>query len=152
MRKSVTFLVRTMVLTVVLLACMAPIVMGQKKIANSFYVRPLIGTHGEGNTYPGAVAPFGMIQISPDTEDDLWETASGLCHNWVNPGLYKALNQIRIQAIALGSHILMKWLARDTILCGSGIKRSVLNVLPVTELACYVSPSQNQIVHRSWSI
>ncbi|MBK7172108.1 MAG: GH92 family glycosyl hydrolase [Bacteroidales bacterium] len=77
MRKSVTLLVRSMSLTVILVACMAPIVMGQKKIANSLYVRPLIGTHGEGNTYPGAVAPFGMIQISPDTEDDLWETASG---------------------------------------------------------------------------
>jgi len=41
------------------------------------FIKPLIGTFGEGNTYPGAVAPFGMIQISPDTEDELWETASG---------------------------------------------------------------------------
>jgi predicted alpha-1,2-mannosidase len=40
-------------------------------------IRPLVGTQGEGNTYPGAVAPFGMLQISPDTEDSLWETASG---------------------------------------------------------------------------
>ncbi|NVO18565.1 MAG: glycoside hydrolase family 92 protein [Bacteroidetes bacterium] len=43
----------------------------------SDFVKPLIGTNGEGNTYPGAVAPFGMIQLSPDTEDNLWETASG---------------------------------------------------------------------------
>ncbi len=41
------------------------------------YVRPFVGTQGEGNTYPGAVAPFGMIQISPDTDKELWETASG---------------------------------------------------------------------------
>jgi predicted alpha-1,2-mannosidase len=41
------------------------------------YVRPLVGTQGEGNTYPGAVAPFGMMQLSPDTEQWLWETASG---------------------------------------------------------------------------
>lgn len=41
------------------------------------YVRPLVGTQGEGNVFPGAVAPFGMIQLSPDTEDSLWETASG---------------------------------------------------------------------------
>ncbi len=41
------------------------------------YVRPFVGTEGEGNTYPGAVAPFGMIQISPDTDKELWETASG---------------------------------------------------------------------------
>jgi predicted alpha-1,2-mannosidase len=43
----------------------------------SSYVRPLIGTQGEGNVYPGPSAPFGMIQISPDTEKALWETASG---------------------------------------------------------------------------
>ncbi|MFT4076553.1 MAG: hypothetical protein QM647_13600 [Asticcacaulis sp.] len=30
-------------------------------------VNPLIGTGGEGHTYPGAVAPFGMVQLSPDT-------------------------------------------------------------------------------------
>ena len=41
------------------------------------YVLPLVGTQGEGNVFPGAVAPFGMIQLSPDTEDSLWETASG---------------------------------------------------------------------------
>lgn len=41
------------------------------------YVRPIIGTQGEGNTFPGATAPFGMVQFSPDTEMYLWETASG---------------------------------------------------------------------------
>jgi predicted alpha-1,2-mannosidase len=41
------------------------------------YVRPFVGTQGEGNTYPGAAAPFGMIQLGPDTEKRLWETASG---------------------------------------------------------------------------
>lgn len=41
------------------------------------YVRPFVGTQGEGNTYPGAVAPFGMIQLGPDTDKELWETASG---------------------------------------------------------------------------
>jgi predicted alpha-1,2-mannosidase len=41
------------------------------------YVRPLVGTQGEGNTYPGPSAPFGMIQLSPDTDNELWETASG---------------------------------------------------------------------------
>ena len=41
------------------------------------YVNPFIGTQGEGNTFPGATAPFGMVQISPDTENSLWGTASG---------------------------------------------------------------------------
>lgn len=29
---------------------------------------PLVGTGGEGHTFPGAVAPFGMVQLSPDTD------------------------------------------------------------------------------------
>ncbi|MEN5074129.1 GH92 family glycosyl hydrolase [Isoptericola cucumis] len=30
------------------------------------YVNPFIGTKDDGNTYPGAAAPFGMVQLSPD--------------------------------------------------------------------------------------
>src|SRR5512135_2886724 len=43
----------------------------------SDYIRPFVGTQGEGNTYPGPSAPFGMVQLSPDTDRDLWDTASG---------------------------------------------------------------------------
>ena len=31
-------------------------------------VDTFIGTQGEGNTFPGASAPFGLIQVSPITE------------------------------------------------------------------------------------
>jgi predicted alpha-1,2-mannosidase len=31
-------------------------------------VDPFIGTGGDGHTFPGAVVPFGMVQLSPDTE------------------------------------------------------------------------------------
>jgi predicted alpha-1,2-mannosidase len=31
-------------------------------------VDPFIGTGGEGHSFPGAVAPFGMVQLSPDTD------------------------------------------------------------------------------------
>lgn len=31
------------------------------------YVNPFIGTQDDGNTFPGASVPFGMVQISPDT-------------------------------------------------------------------------------------
>jgi predicted alpha-1,2-mannosidase len=30
-------------------------------------VNPFIGTQNSGNTFPGASAPFGMVQVSPDT-------------------------------------------------------------------------------------
>ncbi|MDH4745523.1 GH92 family glycosyl hydrolase [Sphingomonas sp. CBMAI 2297] len=33
-----------------------------------WFEAPLVGTGGEGHTFPGAVAPFGMIQLSPDTD------------------------------------------------------------------------------------
>lgn len=32
------------------------------------YVNPLIGTEGMGHTFPGATVPFGMVQLSPDTD------------------------------------------------------------------------------------
>ncbi len=41
------------------------------------YVNPFIGTGGHGHTYPGASAPFGMMQLSPDTRHDGWDGCSG---------------------------------------------------------------------------
>lgn len=32
------------------------------------FVDPMIGTGPEGHTFPGATAPFGMVQLSPDTQ------------------------------------------------------------------------------------
>lgn len=34
----------------------------------SDWVNPLIGTAGMGHTFPGACAPFGAVQLSPDTD------------------------------------------------------------------------------------
>lgn len=31
-------------------------------------VDPFIGTEGDGHVFPGAVVPFGMVQLSPDTQ------------------------------------------------------------------------------------
>jgi len=41
------------------------------------YIRPFVGTQGQGNTYPGPAAPFGMVQFGPDTANDLWDNAAG---------------------------------------------------------------------------
>ena len=32
------------------------------------YVNPFIGTEGMGHTFPGACAPFGIVQLSPETD------------------------------------------------------------------------------------
>lgn len=44
-------------------------------------VNPLIGTQKEGNTFPGAALPFGMVQVSPDTG---WGTG----YNYDNPKIW----------------------------------------------------------------
>jgi predicted alpha-1,2-mannosidase len=43
----------------------------------SRYVDVFVGTGGHGHTYPGASMPFGMVQLSPDTNDAGWDASSG---------------------------------------------------------------------------
>jgi predicted alpha-1,2-mannosidase len=40
-------------------------------------VNPFIGTGGHGHTYPGAVVPHGLVQLSPDTRTNGWDACSG---------------------------------------------------------------------------
>lgn len=41
----------------------------QKAVENYIqYVNPFIGTKNMGHTFPGAAAPFGMVQVSPETD------------------------------------------------------------------------------------
>lgn len=40
-------------------------------------VNPFIGTDGPGNVYPGATAPFGMVQLSPDNGIAGWDRIAG---------------------------------------------------------------------------
>lgn len=49
----------------------------KKKKDLAQYVDPFIGTGGHGHTYPGAVLPFGMVQLSPDTRLEGWDGCSG---------------------------------------------------------------------------
>jgi len=49
----------------------------QKKKDYTQLVNPFIGTGGHGHTYPGAVVPFGMVQLSPDTRLTGWDGCSG---------------------------------------------------------------------------
>lgn len=49
----------------------------QPVIDYSQLVNPFIGTDFTGNTYPGAQAPFGMVQLSPDNGLPGWDRISG---------------------------------------------------------------------------
>lgn len=52
--------------------CLSIIYIGNCQPTNLF-----IGTGGHGHTYPGATVPFGMVQLSPDTDDTGWDWCSG---------------------------------------------------------------------------
>jgi predicted alpha-1,2-mannosidase len=63
----------------------APAIQAQTKSANPVqYVRPIIGTQRMGHTYPGATVPFGMVQLSPDTDTIPYEK-----NGRYNPDVYK---------------------------------------------------------------
>jgi predicted alpha-1,2-mannosidase len=38
---------------------------------------PMVGTAEHGHAYPGAIVPFGMMQLSPDTPIEGWDGCSG---------------------------------------------------------------------------
>ncbi len=48
------------------------------------YVNPFIGTDDMGHTFPGAAVPFGLVQLSPDTDTVLYSYGKGY-----NPDVYK---------------------------------------------------------------
>jgi predicted alpha-1,2-mannosidase len=48
------------------------------------YVNPFIGTEKMGHTFPGATVPFGMVQLSPDTD-----TLQYIDNGKYNPDMYK---------------------------------------------------------------
>ncbi|MCE1167400.1 MAG: GH92 family glycosyl hydrolase [Sphingobacteriia bacterium] len=51
---------------------------------NAKYINPFIGTDHMGHTFPGALVPFGMVQLSPDTDTIPYSSGSGY-----NPDVYK---------------------------------------------------------------
>lgn len=64
------------VITLLVIAC-ASSSSDVKKTSYADLVNPLIGTDFTGNTYPGAQAPFSMVQLSPDNGLPGWDRISG---------------------------------------------------------------------------
>jgi predicted alpha-1,2-mannosidase len=56
----------------------------QKSINLVPYVKPIIGTQRMGHVFPGATVPFGMVQLSPDTDTIPYEM-----NGRYNPDVYK---------------------------------------------------------------
>jgi len=56
------------------------------------FVNPFIGTGGHGHTFPGAVYPFGMMQLSPDTGCDGYHYSDSLIYGFSHTHLSGATN------------------------------------------------------------
>ncbi|MCC8426925.1 GH92 family glycosyl hydrolase [Mucilaginibacter sp. UR6-11] len=68
-----------------LFVCSAFIANAQKSPENLVqYVKPIVGTQRMGHTFPGATVPFGMVQLSPETD-----TAGYELNGHYNPDVYK---------------------------------------------------------------
>lgn len=57
---------------------------GQSFRTPADYVNPFIGTKDMGHTFPGATVPFGMVQLSPETDTVLFTYGKGY-----NPEVYR---------------------------------------------------------------
>ncbi|WP_299291264.1 GH92 family glycosyl hydrolase [uncultured Mucilaginibacter sp.] len=71
---------------IVLLGTSANASFSQQKLVPNLvqYVKPIIGTQRMGHTYPGATVPFGMVQLSPETDTVSYEQ-----NGKYNPDVYK---------------------------------------------------------------
>lgn len=68
---------------VILICLFSTTIFSQKKNLVQF-VKPIIGTERMGHVYPGATSPFGMVQLSPDTD-----TIPFAVKGKYNPDVYK---------------------------------------------------------------
>lgn len=59
----------------ILLIFSKPIANAQDLVKHNLtnYINPFIGTQRMGHTFPGATVPFGMVQLSPDTDTVAYE-------------------------------------------------------------------------------
>src|SRR3990172_1397835 len=70
-------MIRVMKLHAVWLTTILPFAGFAQTVHPVQYVNTFIGTDGHGHTFPGATAPFGMVQLSPDTRITGWDACGG---------------------------------------------------------------------------
>src|SRR5215212_4533856 len=75
MINKILFVLKNLVNPVLLLFLFSLSTPAQRDLTR--YVNPFIGTGGHGHTFPGAIAPYGMVQLSPDTRLSGWDCCSG---------------------------------------------------------------------------
>lgn len=65
-------------LSLLIAACAAAVLLCSCNTSDPLkLVDPFVGTAEHGHTFPGAIAPFGQIQVGPDTRLEGWDGCSG---------------------------------------------------------------------------
>lgn len=73
----------------------------QNDTAENFteFVNPFIGTGAHGHTFPGATAPFGMVQPSPDNGTTGWDWCSGY---HITDSIISGFGQLHLSGTGIG--------------------------------------------------
>jgi predicted alpha-1,2-mannosidase len=69
------FFMKKIIALFLLTSSCGPFLVNAQKLTR--FVDPFLGTGGHGHVYPGAVVPFGMVQLSPDNGDEGWDWCGG---------------------------------------------------------------------------
>ena len=77
MRKTITLLLLTIIFTSCKKEENQIISSEELKTDYTQFVNPFIGTSKMGHVFPGATAPFGMVQLSPQTNFEVMFSAAG---------------------------------------------------------------------------
>ena len=89
------------------------------------WVDPFVGTQGDGNCFPGACRPFGMVQPSPDTGEKAHcggykfgdETIRGFSQTHLNGTGRPAMGDISILPLAWKNANVELWNCENMKLC-----------------------------------
>lgn len=98
-------------------------VCGANENGNASYVDPFIGTEGDGNVFPGACVPFGMVKLGPDCGNMEWNAG------WAPDGNIHGFSHTHVSGT------------------GGGCKYGNILMLPMTgviDLSDYSSPRENE--------
>lgn len=90
----------SLLLVLILSSCVGEVIQNKDIAKNRLiYVDPFIGTGGHGHTYPGATAPFGRVQPSPDNGITGWDWCSGY---HVSDSIISGFGQLHLSGTGIG--------------------------------------------------
>lgn len=82
------------------------------------YVDPMIGTNGSGFVFPGPAAPYGMVQLSPDTEGPFAYTG----YHWTDRAI-RGFSHVHVQSMGVREGGLVPFMPTAGPIVSTDVKR-----------------------------